>query len=108
MNGNTQAAGSVNGWVLEVDDYELTAFIPVLQAFPATHFGFVVTPNVDHFIRYCLDADFRRLYDAATFRLPVGSRISATGDSRAPTYAARQSPWPGALCWRINQLPDRN
>jgi exopolysaccharide biosynthesis WecB/TagA/CpsF family protein len=77
MNGNTQAAGSVNGRVLEVDDYELTAFIPVLQAFPATHFGFVVTPNVDHFIRYCLDADFRRLYDAATFRL-LDSRFAAT------------------------------
>ena len=77
MSGNTLDAGNVKGRVLEVDDYELTTFIRVLQAFPATHFGFVVTPNVDHFIRYCQDPDFRRLYDSATFRL-LDSRFAAS------------------------------
>jgi exopolysaccharide biosynthesis WecB/TagA/CpsF family protein len=39
-------------------------------------FGYVVTPNVDHFIRYHDDASFRELYDSATHVL-LDSRFLA-------------------------------
>jgi exopolysaccharide biosynthesis WecB/TagA/CpsF family protein len=65
---------------LEVDDYDVDAFLAVVSAFPATGLGFAVTPNVDHFIRYCTDAEFRRLYDRATYRL-LDSRFAASVQS---------------------------
>lgn len=44
--------------------------------FGADRFGYVVTPNVDHLIRFHEDGNFRSLYAAADFTL-LDSRIAA-------------------------------
>jgi exopolysaccharide biosynthesis WecB/TagA/CpsF family protein len=40
------------------------------------HYGYVVTPNVDHLIRYCEDPSFRALYRSARYTL-LDSRVVA-------------------------------
>jgi len=59
---------------LYLDDYDLPGFLPVAAGFGTDHFGFVVTPNVDHLIRYYDDSAFRSLYAAADFVL-LDSRV---------------------------------
>ncbi len=54
---------------LQLDDFDLTDFLPVAAEFGSDRYGFVVTPNVDHMIRYHEEPRFRECYGAATFVL---------------------------------------
>jgi exopolysaccharide biosynthesis WecB/TagA/CpsF family protein len=59
---------------LFLDDYDLPGFMPVAAGFGTDRFGFVVTPNVDHLIRYYDESGFRSLYAAADYVL-LDSRV---------------------------------
>jgi exopolysaccharide biosynthesis WecB/TagA/CpsF family protein len=59
-----------------VDDYDVQEFAAIAARFGGSSFGYVVTPNVDHFIRYHDDASFRELYGSATHIL-LDSRFLA-------------------------------
>ncbi len=53
-----------------LDDYDLEGFLPVAAAFGGDRFAYVVTPNVDHLIRFHDDPAFRASYaDAANILL---------------------------------------
>jgi exopolysaccharide biosynthesis WecB/TagA/CpsF family protein len=58
-----------NSVVVRLDDYDVRSFVRVAVAFGADRYAFVVTPNVDHVIRYCEDASFRELYECADYVL---------------------------------------
>jgi exopolysaccharide biosynthesis WecB/TagA/CpsF family protein len=60
----------------EVDDYDLDRFVRVAAEFGSQHYGFVVTPNVDHIIRWCEDPAFRTIYAQAAYVL-MDSRFLA-------------------------------
>jgi exopolysaccharide biosynthesis WecB/TagA/CpsF family protein len=60
----------------QVDDFDLQRFLPVAARFGTERFGYVVTPNVDHLIRYFEDAEFRALYGTADYVL-MDSRFAA-------------------------------
>jgi exopolysaccharide biosynthesis WecB/TagA/CpsF family protein len=62
--------------IFTIDDYQLPDFITVASNFRAGDFAYVVTPNVDHIIRYTDDASFRDLYATADFIL-LDSRFLA-------------------------------
>jgi exopolysaccharide biosynthesis WecB/TagA/CpsF family protein len=62
--------------VLQLDDFDLADFLPVAARFGSERFGFVVTPNVDHLIRYHEEPRFRDCYGAATFVL-LDSRFAS-------------------------------
>ena len=55
--------------LLQFDDYDLEGFIKVAADFGQNEFGYVVTPNTDHLIRYHDDASFRVLYADARYVL---------------------------------------
>jgi exopolysaccharide biosynthesis WecB/TagA/CpsF family protein len=59
-----------------IDDFGLNEFLIVAAAYGQERFGYVVTPNVDHLIRYYEDATFRAQYRAADFIL-MDSRFAA-------------------------------
>ena len=61
---------------LPMDDYDLADFLPIVASFGQERFGYVVTPNVDHLIRYFDDAQFRDHYARADFVL-LDSRFMA-------------------------------
>jgi exopolysaccharide biosynthesis WecB/TagA/CpsF family protein len=63
--------------VHEVDDFDLEAFTRIAAAFGLSRYGFVVTPNVDHLIRYHEDPAFREHYRAAAYVL-MDSRFAAS------------------------------
>jgi exopolysaccharide biosynthesis WecB/TagA/CpsF family protein len=52
-----------------LDDYDVNAFVRVASSFGMERFGYVVTPNVDHLIRYHDDASFRSRYADAAYVL---------------------------------------
>src|SRR5882724_12936171 len=52
-----------------LDDYDVEGFLPVLAGFGTERFEYVVTPNVDHLIRYHDDPAFRSLYADAGYVL---------------------------------------
>ena len=60
----------------ELDDYDLDSFVSVASAFGADQFGYVVTPNVDHLIRFHDDSKFREQYAGASYVL-LDSRFLA-------------------------------
>jgi exopolysaccharide biosynthesis WecB/TagA/CpsF family protein len=62
--------------VLEIDDYDLAQALEIVAAFGSDHYGYIVTPNVDHVIRHYYDATFRALYAEATYVL-LDSRFLA-------------------------------
>src|SRR3981189_2447148 len=62
--------------VLNVDDYDLEEARELVAAFGCEHYGYLVTPNVDHVIRHYDDAQFRSLYSHATYVL-LDSRFLA-------------------------------
>ncbi|HTV78664.1 MAG TPA: WecB/TagA/CpsF family glycosyltransferase [Steroidobacteraceae bacterium] len=62
--------------VHEIDDFDLPGFTTVAAGFGLRRFGFVVTPNVDHLIRYHDDAGFRECYRAASYIL-MDSRFAS-------------------------------
>jgi exopolysaccharide biosynthesis WecB/TagA/CpsF family protein len=54
---------------LRLDNYDLAGFMPVAAEFGHECNGYVVTPNVDHLIRYCDEQSFRDLYREASYTL---------------------------------------
>jgi exopolysaccharide biosynthesis WecB/TagA/CpsF family protein len=52
-----------------LDDYDVEGFLPVAADFGRDRFEYVVTPNVDHLIRYHDDPVFRGLYADAAYVL---------------------------------------
>jgi exopolysaccharide biosynthesis WecB/TagA/CpsF family protein len=52
-----------------LDDYDLDAFQSVARSFARDRFGYVVTPNVDHLIRFHDDPAFRSRYADADYIL---------------------------------------
>lgn len=52
-----------------LDDYDLDGFLKVASNFGAERFGYVVTPNVDHLIRFHDEPSFRKLYADASYVL---------------------------------------
>lgn len=52
-----------------LDDYDVDGFLRVAGAFGMDRFGYVVTPNVDHLIRFHDDPAFRALYADAAYVL---------------------------------------
>jgi len=59
-----------------IDDFGLPEFTAVAANFGQEKFGYVVTPNVDHLIRYYEDPTFRAQYRAADYIL-MDSRFAA-------------------------------
>lgn len=53
--------------VLNIDDYDLREACEIASSFGTDRYGYLVTPNVDHVIRYCNDPEFRILYAHATY-----------------------------------------
>jgi N-acetylglucosaminyldiphosphoundecaprenol N-acetyl-beta-D-mannosaminyltransferase len=75
------ASSKVSDWLIhEVDDHDLASFLPLAARFGQDRFGYVVTPNVDHLIRYSEDEVFRSHYRTADYVLL---------DSRFAAYALR-------------------
>lgn len=76
---------------LEIDDYDLPAFLDVARCWPSDRYGYVVTPNADHLIRLDEEPAFRLLYRDAGFVL-LDSRflarmIALGGGPRLPVCA---------------------
>lgn len=71
------AERAVGATELEIDDYDLARFLAVAGRFGTGAYGYVVTPNVDHMIRYREDARFRALYRGADYVL-LDSRVAAS------------------------------
>jgi exopolysaccharide biosynthesis WecB/TagA/CpsF family protein len=64
----TQAIVCTPG-VLHIDDYDLGEAQAIVAAFGTERYGYVITANVDHAIRYYSDARFRALYSSAAYVL---------------------------------------
>jgi exopolysaccharide biosynthesis WecB/TagA/CpsF family protein len=62
---------------LNLDNYDLARFLVVAADFGSERFGYVVTPNVDHLIRFPDDTSFRASYADAAYVL-LDSRVLAT------------------------------
>jgi exopolysaccharide biosynthesis WecB/TagA/CpsF family protein len=76
--------------VCEIDDFDLARFAIAAATFGTQRYGYVVTPNADHLIRYCEDISFRALYRSAAFVLL---------DSRVVALAMRVMTWKSpAVC----------
>src|SRR6185437_5463024 len=61
---------------LVVDDYDVEGFGAVAASFDENRLGYVVTPTVDHIIRYHEDSRFRSIYSDAAYVL-LDSRFLA-------------------------------
>jgi exopolysaccharide biosynthesis WecB/TagA/CpsF family protein len=61
---------------MRLDDYDLREFTAIAARFGQAPFEFVVTPNVDHLLRYYDDGAFRDLYQHARYIL-LDSRVLA-------------------------------
>lgn len=61
---------------LQLDDFGTDEFVRLAAGYGAGSFDYVVTPNVDHVIRYWDDAEFRGVYQHAGFVL-LDSRLMA-------------------------------
>jgi exopolysaccharide biosynthesis WecB/TagA/CpsF family protein len=61
---------------LRVDDFNLDGFVSRAARYGSGSYDYVLTPNVDHVIRYCDDSGFRNLYAHAGFVL-LDSRLLA-------------------------------
>jgi exopolysaccharide biosynthesis WecB/TagA/CpsF family protein len=62
--------------VHQIDDFDLAGFVSVAKTFRPDRYGFVVTPNVDHLVRYYDDPTFRDHYAAAAYVL-MDSRFAS-------------------------------
>ena len=61
---------------LRLDDYDLEDYAPQAANYGQSSFDYVVTPNIDHVIRFCDDPAFRALY-ADAGRVLLDSRLLA-------------------------------
>jgi exopolysaccharide biosynthesis WecB/TagA/CpsF family protein len=68
--------GTSDELIYEIDNLDLSAFVDIAARFGDQQYGYVVTPNVDHFVRLQEDELFRRLYRSAMFIL-LDSRVAA-------------------------------
>jgi len=73
MDTNSVVGNSV---VYEIDNLDLQAFTALAARFGERRYGYVVTPNVDHLIRYHESSEFRRYYASASYVL-MDSRFVA-------------------------------
>jgi N-acetylglucosaminyldiphosphoundecaprenol N-acetyl-beta-D-mannosaminyltransferase len=55
--------------VYEFDDCDLVEFLKLAASYGDHQYGYVVTPNADHLIRFHEDAEFRNLYARAAYVL---------------------------------------
>jgi len=62
--------------VHEFDTFDLASFAAEAARFGQDRYGYVVTPNVDHLVRYHEDPAFRACYQDATYVL-LDSRVAA-------------------------------
>ena len=62
--------------VLNIDDYDLDGALKLVAGFGSDRYGYLVTPNVDHVIRYHQNEQFRALYAQAAYVL-LDSRFLA-------------------------------
>jgi exopolysaccharide biosynthesis WecB/TagA/CpsF family protein len=62
--------------VCEIDDLDVGSFCAAAGEFGSNRFGYVVTPNVDHLVRYYEDTAFRSAYHSADF-VVLDSRVVA-------------------------------
>jgi exopolysaccharide biosynthesis WecB/TagA/CpsF family protein len=62
--------------VLELDNQDLAQFVRTAAQFGTDRFGYVVTPNADHLIRYYDDPVFRDTYADADFILSDSRFVS--------------------------------
>ncbi len=62
--------------VLELDNQNLAQFVHTAAQFGNARFGYVVTPNADHLIRYYDDPSFRSTYADAEFVLSDSRFVS--------------------------------
>lgn len=79
--------------VLELDNQDLAQFTRTAAEFGTDRFGYVVTPNADHMIRYYDDAAFRAMYADAEFVLSDSRFIShllALKGQRIPVCAGSE------------------
>jgi len=67
---------SLDELVHVIDGFRLVEFTATAASYGQEHYGYVVTPNVDHLIRYYDDSAFRAHYRAADFIL-MDSRFAA-------------------------------
>jgi exopolysaccharide biosynthesis WecB/TagA/CpsF family protein len=74
MRTDAQSSGDSVG--CKIDDYDLDTFSRVLASFGSDRYGYVVTPNVDHLIRYREDPSFREFYRSADYTA-LDSRVVA-------------------------------
>jgi exopolysaccharide biosynthesis WecB/TagA/CpsF family protein len=79
--GDPTAAGGATNFdgvpvTCPVDDLDLEGFCSAAGAFGLERFGYAVTPNVDHLLRYYDEPRFRELYRGASFVL-LDSRVIA-------------------------------
>jgi len=61
---------------LSLDDYDVDEFAALAAGYGQGRFDYIVTPNVDHIIRYCDQPEFRELYANAGWVL-LDSRLMA-------------------------------
>src|ERR1700678_3360937 len=64
--------------VLDIDDYDTKDAMSLVAAFGCDRYGYLVTPNTDHLIRYFEDAEFRALYAHAAYVFLDSRFISQT------------------------------
>jgi len=57
------------GTFIPIDDYDVPEFSQLAARFGTHRYAFVVTPNVDHLIRYHEESEFRAIYAAADYVL---------------------------------------
>jgi exopolysaccharide biosynthesis WecB/TagA/CpsF family protein len=70
------AVASAADTIHEMDDFDLESFVPVAAGYGQDRFGFVVTPNVDHLIRFHEDATYRGYCRSAQYVL-LDSRFAS-------------------------------
>jgi len=67
--GETELHKSLMSLRYLLDDYDVDGFVKLAAAFGTDRFGYVVTPNVDHLIRFHDEPVFRALYADAAYVL---------------------------------------
>jgi exopolysaccharide biosynthesis WecB/TagA/CpsF family protein len=95
--------------VLELDNQDLKQFVSTAAAFGTERFGYVVTPNADHLIRYFDEPSFRAMYADAEYVLSDSRFLSyilaTTKGLQIPVCAG--SDLTAQLVTRVAQPDDR-
>jgi exopolysaccharide biosynthesis WecB/TagA/CpsF family protein len=74
---------------LQISDCDLEQFLATAARYGMNRYGYAVTPNVDHLIRYRAESGFREIYRTAAFVLLdsrfLASLLGLTAGLRLPT-----------------------